>query len=302
MRKTSLPPLSGSSTLTRRSWCGPAAAAAPPQFDDLVPQDGAALGNPPPLDRPVHGVVLQAGDEEHPRGRQPPEPRVVHVAPIHDHNGPGVKAQGAGHAHVMPLALGDDDYAGEIAVVAQQAMQLDRPLGAPEVRPVEQRRTQIDDRGIQTHQLVLEPKLPPPLRQGLAACQQFLEHRAIELPGAMRVGVGQRRAARRGDAQVLELAFTPAQPATNLSQGMGAAELAEQHRHKLAPAAEPAGVALRVRALHQPLGLRPRKQLEQLAEHAAKSTHGCASCWVRVSNLGRSRPHLTSGGASILSS
>ncbi len=34
------------------------------QLDDLVPEDGAALGHPAPLDHLVHGVVLQAGDEE----------------------------------------------------------------------------------------------------------------------------------------------------------------------------------------------------------------------------------------------
>jgi len=73
---------------------------------------------------------------------------------------------------------------------------------------------------------------------------------------------------------VLQLAFAAAQPAADLSQRMGAPELAEQHGDELPPAREAARMALRVRPLHQGLELCPRKQLEQLAEHAGESAHG----------------------------
>ena len=154
----------------------------------------------------------------------------------------------------------------------QQAMELDRPLRPSELRPV--RRAQVDHRRVQAHQLVLEPERPPTPRQGLTASEERLEHGPIELPRAMGVGIGQRRAGRRRDAQVFELALTAAQPAADLSQGMGTAELAEEHGDELPPAREPAGMALGVRPRHQRLELRPRKQLEELAEHAAESTHG----------------------------
>src|SRR5437870_4197551 len=101
-----------------------------------------------------------------------------------------------------------------------------------------------------------------------------VEHGAIELPRAVFVGVRQGRARGRRDAQVLELALAAAQPAANLPQRMGAPELAEQHRHELPPAREAPRVTLGVRPLHQGLELRPRKQLEQLAEHAGESAHG----------------------------
>ena len=91
---------------------------------------------------------------------------IAHVTTVHDHNGPGVQAQGAGHPHVMPLPLIDDDHTQQVAVVVQQAMQRDRVLGPPKVRPVEQRRAQVDHRGVQTQQLVLEPKLPRPRASG----------------------------------------------------------------------------------------------------------------------------------------
>ena len=90
----------------------------------------------------------------------------------------------------------------------------------------------------------------------------------------MLVGIGQRRAGRGGDAQMLELTLAAAPPPADLPQRMGAPQLAEQHRDELSPAREAARMALGVRPLHQGLELRPRKQLEQLAEHAGESTHG----------------------------
>jgi hypothetical protein len=70
--------------------------------------------------------------------------------------------QCAGHPHIVAVALGDHDHAGQIAVVIEQAMELDRALGAPNLGPVEQRRAQIDHSGVQADQPVLEQELPPP--------------------------------------------------------------------------------------------------------------------------------------------
>jgi len=158
--------------------------------------------------------------------------------------------------------------------MVEQAMELDGALGAPERRPVEERRAQVDHRRVQADQLVLEPELPPALGQGLTPEQQRLEHGAVELPGPMLVGVGQRRAARRGDAQVFQLALAAAQAAADLPQRVGAAELAEQHGDELPPTGEPPGMPLGVGPLDQRLELRLWEELEELAEHAAECTHG----------------------------
>jgi hypothetical protein len=142
------------------------------------------------------------------------------------------------------LSLGDDYDAGQVTIVVQQAMELDRALGAPELGPVEERRAEIDHRRVQADELALEPELPPALRQRPAAQQQRLEHRSVELPRPMFLGLGQRRAAGGRDPEVLELALAAPPAATNLPQRVGAAQLAEQHRHELPPAGEPAGMAL----------------------------------------------------------
>ena len=109
---------------------------------------------------------------------------------------------------------------------------------------------------------------------GSTAGQQLVEHRPVQLQGPVLVGVGQGRAVRGGDAQVAELAFAAAEPAADLPQGMGPAELAEEHDHDLAPAGEAPGMPLGMGPLDQRLELRPWKELEELAEHAAESTHG----------------------------
>ncbi len=82
---------------------------------------------------------------------------------------------------------------------------------------------------------------------------------------------------RLGDAQVLELALAAAQPAADPAQRVGRAERAEQHGDELPPVREPARMALGVRPLDQGLELRLRKQLEELAEPAAKSTRTLGS-------------------------
>ena len=66
----------------------------------------------------------------------------------------------------MHLAGGDDRKARQIAVVIEQQMQLDRPLGGAEFRPIVHREAQIDHGGIQTYQLVLEAELLPASASG----------------------------------------------------------------------------------------------------------------------------------------
>ncbi len=246
----------------------------PREADDLVPPDLTALRRRAPLDDVVEGVVLEAGDEEDLPRREVPQPRVVDVAAVHDENGPRVEAQGTGHPHVVPLAVGDDGHAGQVPVVIQQQVECDRALGAPKLGPVEQRGAQIDHGRIQAHELVLEPELPAAPGQGLAAGQQLVEDRAIELPRPMLIGIGQCRPRRRLDPQVAQFALAAGQAPADLAQRVGPSQLAEEHRYELAPAREAPRMTLRMGTLDEGLEFGPRKQVEKLAEHARKSTHG----------------------------
>ena len=82
----------------------------------------------------------------------------IHVAAIHHHDGARRPLQGARHPDLVSLAIGDYPIAGQTTVVIEKKMQFDGPLGAPELRPIESRQTEIDDSSIQAIKLVLETK------------------------------------------------------------------------------------------------------------------------------------------------
>src|ERR1700737_4067637 len=77
-----------------------------------------------------------------------------------------------------------------------------------------------------------------------------------------------------------QAAQTAGQPVADLAQGVGAAELAKQHRDELGPAGKPLGRALAAMFLHQRGKLGPGKMLEQLIEQLATCTFVLPSLWV----------------------
>ena len=66
----------------------------------------------------------------------------------------------------MGFAIGEDRETGQVTVMIQQQMQFDRALGTAELRPIVEFQAEINDAGIQTDQLVLEPEFRLP-RTGL---------------------------------------------------------------------------------------------------------------------------------------
>src|SRR5437879_8033020 len=170
-------------------------------------------------------------------------------------------------------------------------MQLHRAFGAPILRPVEERGTEFNQRGIEAQQLVLEAEAVPS-GDFAAAAEQLIKHAAVQLPGTMLVGIGQGRAfGSVGQSQMPQLAFAGGQAAANLTQRLRSAQVAEQHGHELAPAAEPAGMALGPVLDDRPLKLGAGKQLQHLTENAGYSYHGGGSppYGSRLLNANRSR-------------
>ncbi len=197
--------------------------------------------------------------------------RELHGPPAADDDGCGgaddyddVQRVRAG-ADVHERQAGNDDL---------REVPLHRALGPTERGPLEHLRAEIDHRGVECQQLVLEAKLLR-ARDRLTACEQLIEHLLVQLPRPMRVGVGQRRALRRRihEPQMGQLALTTGQAAAYLAKRVRAPELTEQHRHELAPAREPTRVALGFRHDDGLLKLGPWKKLEQLAKNAAESCH-----------------------------
>ena len=103
----------------------------------------------------------------------------------------------------------------------EQQVQLHSSFGAPKLRPVVQAGAEIDHRGIQAQQPILEAELVA-RRHRLTLLQQLRKDGPVQLPGTMLVGVSQGRFARRlPHSQMPQLAFATGQPAANLAQRLG---------------------------------------------------------------------------------
>ncbi len=125
-------------------------------------------------------------------------------------------------------------------------MQLNRPLGPLKSSPIEHGRTQLNDRRIQGPQRMLEPE-PPAFESGhgLTLGKNLVEECFVQLPGAMGIGIRERRASRCAPhAEVNQLAEGGRQAAANFAERMRTAHLAKHHRDKMLPATEPLRRAL----------------------------------------------------------
>jgi len=59
----------------------------------------------------------------------------------------------------------------------------------------------------------------------------------------MLIGIGKGGSARGSDSQMLQFTLTASQASANFPEGMGSAQLTEEHGNKLAPASESSGMS-----------------------------------------------------------
>lgn len=223
----------------------------PQQLDGVVPQDLPVLRDRPFLHDPVMGILFLAGHKEHPGLIPRPEELEIDIAPVHHHDRAGREVQRTGNRDLVDPTGRDAGKHGQVALVVQQQMKLHGPLGLPVLGPVKQACTELDERGIEAEEPVLEPERPFAERHLLAAAQDLIKQLLVELPGPVLVGVGQGRAFRgRLDAQMPGLAETTGQAPANLPKGVGLPELAEQHGHELVPAVKALGASIGSGGLH----------------------------------------------------
>ncbi len=121
------------------------------------------LGNRSLLDDPILGVVLLFGDEYDLSIRQAGEPTVIGIAAVNHDDRSGLKPELAGHRDVTNRAIADDRIFRQIAIMVQQQMDLNGAFGSSEPGPIEQGQAQVNHRGIEAYQLVLEPEFLPAL-------------------------------------------------------------------------------------------------------------------------------------------
>ncbi len=122
--------------------------------DDLVAEHLALFRNRTHLNGRVDRVGLHPRDEENPVLRQLPEPHIIVVAAVNGQDRTRFQAQVPGYVQLVIFSLRHHCERGQVAVVVQQQMQLDRALLLRVFGPVKHGRRQLDDAAVQTHQLV----------------------------------------------------------------------------------------------------------------------------------------------------
>jgi hypothetical protein len=140
-------------------------------------------------------------------------------------------------------------------------MEFDRPFGPSETCPVKQAQAQVDRGGVETDQFVFEPELLFSSDFNPTTFEQLEKNLLIQLPGPMFISIGEGGSAWGGDSQVFQFALTASQTSGDFSEGMGSAQLTEEHGHKLSPASESPGMSFSFRPSDCLLELDSRKQL-----------------------------------------
>jgi hypothetical protein len=146
--------------------------------------------------------------------------------------------------------------------VIQKKMKLDGSFGSPELGPIKHLQAQINGGRIHADQFVFKPERFLPDDLGTAPVKELKENLFIELPWTVLIGISQGGMARSRNAQMLQLPLAASKTSGNLTESMGAAQLAKQHGHKLAPTGESFTMTLGLSDRDQVLKLRTRKQLQ----------------------------------------
>ena len=122
----------------------------------------------------------------------------------------------------MQLAVGDVDEAGDVAAQIDQCMKLDRRLGRAKRCPGKQRQAQIDRRGIQRVDGILQVHAEGLVHIELARDpDQVLRELGIDAPVARFVRIGQGAAGHRcADPQVVELGALSTQAGGDVAQAL----------------------------------------------------------------------------------
>ena len=186
---------------------------------------------------------------------------IVSIAPIVNNDGPGGEVQFPGDFDIRDLSLAQDGKLGKVPVVVQEQVQFDGSLGPSEMSPIKDAQTQVDGGRIEANQFVFEPEFLLSWKLTSTSVEQPTKEMLIKLPGAMLIRVGQGGATGGSDIKVFQFPLTASQTPSNLPEGMGSAQLTEEHGHELPPTGESPSMSLGFRFSDGLLELDSRKQL-----------------------------------------
>jgi len=225
-------------------------------------------------------ILLGSGDEERPGPDDPIHALEIHIAAIHHVEGTRLEKQIVEPAHVVLAGGGDEDAGGNGSPQVDLRVHLDPGLGCPEIRPREERQGEIDGRGVQCVNRVVdvEPEILPSVeRTGFA--HEGLGQILPEPPVARFVGIGQSRFGQRlPEAQMVAGMGPCIQAVDNIPQSFPPRQLSKRHADELLATTEMAHAGLGIVALHQAGERLAVDEVEDLGKDIAAGIHGRRAC------------------------
>ena len=220
-------------------------------------------------------VAFAPRDEEAAGLVQRIKPGEVYVPTVHDVDRTWLHEQVVENVDVVDFAMGDEYDRGDAPFQVHQRVQFYGPFSLAKLRPGEQRKTEVDDRGIegidgmrQVHAKILSDV------EGSGNANQDLCKVRIDSPVAHVIGVGQRVAADGApEPHVVQLWAGRGQAVLNASKALPKGELGEGHREKLVPAREALDLEMAVVAVDALAELVRRQEVHQLGEDGLSLIH-----------------------------
>jgi len=199
----------------------------------------------------------------------------IQITPIHHVESARFDRQYVQHVDLVGLAVRDVDEGGDVAAQIQQGMQLDRRLGGAERRPWKQRQAQIDGRGIQGVDGVvqIDAKAVVAIQLACTPNEQGGQVRP-DAPVAPFVGICQCRTFDwRAKAHAVKLGLVGQQTGFDVAQTLAVSQLDESHGAELLWATQAANSEIPAIAVYDARKAGPRNEFHDLCEQRLAHVH-----------------------------
>lgn len=223
----------------------------------------------------------------------------IEIPTIHDVERPRLRDKHVEDIHFVPLAVRNMDETGYIAAKVQQGMHLYSRLGRAKGRPGENRKAQVDGRGIECVNCFRQIHTKRFVQIEFARdADQALGKIGINAPISNRIGVGQRIARYRGaESHVVKLRGLTAQAGFDIAETFAVGQLGEGHAQELIEAGKLLYLVFPSIAGNAAAKRGQRKVRHELRKYELAGIHGKGSpsslektiCYLPVSNRDQSK-------------
>lgn len=204
--------------------------------------------------------------------------REIGEAAIHDVESTDFRHQLVEDVDFVKLAVADVNKARDIAAQIEQRMHFHGCFGRAKRRPGKHRQTQVDSRGIERVNRILQidaKRIVGVERSRYA--DQALREIGVDAPVANCIGIGERVARhRRANAEVIQLGLLRSQTGFDIAQTFSEGQLRKGHAKKLIQARKRFYFVFAAVARHDSAKRMQREMLHELRENQLARVHGLA--------------------------